>query len=154
MDDFGDRLRSAIKQAQDHAIALADLSEDEHRALCKHFDERVVANFREAADDTDGFLRFATRRDANGLARLHSLSIQRDHYTRCVLYFRVDSFHLETWWQLYFGSNNEYALGGWWDVPLLQVEDQDAYIQAKVLDLVRNLREHAGVGRPRYRSMY
>ncbi|HEX5141412.1 MAG TPA: hypothetical protein VFX19_10730, partial [Dehalococcoidia bacterium] len=59
-----------------------------------------------------------------GVARLHSLSIQRDYYTRCVLYFRVDSFHLETWWQLYFGSNNEYALGGWWDVPLLQVEDQ------------------------------
>ncbi|HEX5140149.1 MAG TPA: hypothetical protein VFX19_04350 [Dehalococcoidia bacterium] len=71
-----------------------------------------------------------------------------------MLYFRVDAFYLETWWQPYFGSNNEYARGGWWDVPLLQLEDQDAYVQAKVLDLVRNLRDHAGVGRPRYRSMY
>jgi hypothetical protein len=59
------------------------------------------------------------------------LFIQSDHFTRCVLFFRIDVVHLEVWWQLRFGSNNEHALGGGWDVPFLQIEDQDTYIQAK-----------------------
>ena len=56
----------------------------------------------------------------------------------------MDPAFLHTSWQLHDGGNLEHALGGWWNIPVLDVEDQDAFIQAKVLDLIRNLREAPG----------
>ena len=72
---------------------------------------------------------------------IYGLSIQRNAYTHTCLFIRVDSVFLQTWWQLHLGSNLEHALGGWWNLPILDVEDQDAFIQEKVLDLIRTLRE-------------
>ena len=62
----------------------------------------------------------------------------------------LDPAFLHTWWQLHDGGNLEHALGGWWNIPILDVEDQDAFIQAKVLDLIRNLRETPEAYRSRF----
>jgi hypothetical protein len=72
---------------------------------------------------------------------IYGLSVQRDAYTKSCLFVRVDAAHLQTWWQLHEGGNLEHALGGWWNLPLLQIEDQDAFLQTKVLDLIWALRE-------------
>jgi hypothetical protein len=47
----------------------------------------------------------------------------------------------EAWWQPHEGGNLEHALGGWWNLPLLAVEEQDAFLQVRVLDLIWTLRE-------------
>jgi len=81
---------------------------------------------------------------------IYGLHIQRDVYTLTCLFSRVDSAHLKAWWQLHDGGNLEYALGGWWNIPILQVEDQDAYVKEKVLDLIRTLRETPHAYRSRF----
>ncbi len=90
---------------------------------------------------SDGFLRYHQKRDANGVAMIYGLSLQRDAYTKTGLFIRVDTTHLQTQWQLHDGGNLEHALGGWWNIPVLQIEDQDAFLEAKILELIRTLRE-------------
>ena len=63
---------------------------------------------------------------------------------------RVDTTHLQTKWQLQEGGNLEHALGGWWNIPIMQIEDQGAWLEAKVLDPIRTLRETPDA----YRSGY
>jgi hypothetical protein len=101
----------------------------------------VVALFKEAEVASEGFLRFHQKRDANHSAMIYGLHVRRDAYILTCLFIRVDVPHLKTWWQLHEGGNLEHALGGWWNIPILQVEDQDAFVKEKVLDLIRTLRE-------------
>jgi hypothetical protein len=61
-----------------------------------------------------------------------------------------DVLHLQTWWQLHLGGSIEYALGGWWNTPILQVEHQDAFVREKMLDLIRTLRETPDAYRSRF----
>ena len=107
-------------------------------------------SFQAASEASDGFLRFHQKRDANGVAMIYGLSIQRDAYTKTCLFVRVDTTHLQTRWQLHEGGNLEHALGGWWNIPIMQIEDQDAWLEAKVLELIRTLRETPDA----YRSGY
>ena len=140
-EDFAAAVRVTLLSAREHAARLRDLPKDQHRHLCENLASRVVATFQTAESASEGFLRFHQKRDANGAAMIYGLSIQRDAYTHSCLFIRVDSVFLQTWWQLHLGSNLEHALGGWWNLPILDVEDQDAFIQEKVLDLIRTLRE-------------
>jgi hypothetical protein len=39
---------------------------------------------------------------------------------------------------------------GWWNLPLLAVEDQKAFLQARVLDLIWTLREASSSHRSRF----
>jgi len=81
---------------------------------------------------------------------IYGLSVQRNAYTKTCLFIRIDAANLQTWWQLHEGGNLEHALGGWWNLPVLQVEDQDAFLQAKVLDLIWTLRESSSAHRSRF----
>ena len=126
-DDFAASIRTTLLAAREHAAQLCGLPEREHRELCEQLASRVVAIFREAELASEGFLRFHQKRDANGAAMIYGLHIQRDVYTLTCLFIRVDSAYLKAWWQLHDGGNLEYALGGWWNIPILQVEDQDAF---------------------------
>jgi hypothetical protein len=96
--------------------------------------------FTEAWRASEGFLQFHQKRDANGSAMIYGLSVQRDAFAVTCLFIRVDSLHLKTSWQLREGGNLEYALGGC-NIPILGVEDHDAFLEEKVLDLIRTLRE-------------
>ena len=149
-DDFPTLVRGAIAQAREHAARLRDTADEEHTRLCEDLESRVVAIFEAAASASDGFLSFHRKRDANGWAMIYGLSIRRDAYTHTCLFVRVDAVHRRTWWQLHEGGNLEYALGGWWNIPILQVEDQDAFIEEKVLDLIRMLRESPSAYRSRF----
>jgi hypothetical protein len=149
-DDFPASIRSTIAAAKDHAAQLAHLPEIKHRRICENLASRVVTVFQAACSASNGFLRFQQKRDANGVAVIYGLSIGRDAYTQTCLFIRVDSTHLQTWWQLHDGGNLEHALGGWWNIPILQIEDQDAFLEAKVLDLIRTLREAPSSTRSRF----
>ena len=72
---------------------------------------------------------------------IYGQSVQRDAYTKTCLFVRIDVVHCQTWWQLHEGGNLEHALCGWWNLPVLAVEDQDAFLEVKVLDLIWTLRE-------------
>ena len=135
------RVRNAVAAAKDHAALLRSLPDEDHTYLCESLASRVVAVFEAASSASEGFLSFHQKRDANGAAMIYGLSVQRDAYTKTCLFIRVDAFHLHTWWQLHEGGNLEHALGGWWNIPVLQIEDQDAFLEQKVLDLIRTLRE-------------
>jgi hypothetical protein len=148
--DFTHDVRSTLVAAREHAARLRDLSEPAHRQICEHLAERVVAVFTEAYEASEGFLRFHQKRDANHSAMIYGLHIQRDAYTKTCLFIRVDTLHLHSWWQLHNGGNLEHALGGWWNIPILQVEDQDAFVKEKVLDLIRTLRETPSTCRSRF----
>ena len=149
-DDFASTVRATLAAAREHAAQLRVLPEEEHRRLCERLEARVVAVFRQADAATDGFLIFRQKRDANGSAMVYGLAIQRDAYTKACLFVRVDAVHLKTWWQLHEGSNLEHALGGWWNIPVLAVEDQDAFVRSKVLELIRTLRESPSSYRSRF----
>jgi hypothetical protein len=139
--DFSTAVREALVAAKDHAAQLSRLPAGEHRRLCEHLEARVLAVFEEAQAASDGSLRFHQKLDANGAAMICGLSVQRDAYAKTCLFVRIDATHLQTWWQLHEGGNLEHALGGWWNLPILAVEDQDAFLQARELDLVWTLRE-------------
>ena len=79
-----------------------------------------------------------------------TLSIRRDAFMQTCLFFRVDSWRRQTSWQLHDSGNREYALGGWWNIPVLEVEDYDAFVKEKVLDLIRTLRETPHAYRSRF----
>lgn len=81
---------------------------------------------------------------------IYGLSVQRDAYTKTCLFVRVDAVHLHSWWQLHEGANLEHALGGWWNIPILQIEDQDAWLEAGVLELIRTLLESPSSYRSRF----
>lgn len=149
-EDFAASVRDTIAAARDHAARLRNLPEGKDRRICESLASRMVAVFRAAYEASDGFLRFHQKRDANGVAMIYGLSIQRDAYTKTCLFVRVDPAHLRTTWQLHEGGNLEHALGGWWTIPLLQMEDQDALLETKVLDLIRTLRETPDSCRSRY----
>jgi hypothetical protein len=149
-EDFSSTVRTTLTGAREHAARLRDLPDREHRELCDRLASRVVAIFREAEVASEGFLRFHQKRDANHSAMIYGLHIQRDAYTKTCLFIRVDTLHLHSWWQLHDGGNLEHALGGWWNIPIIQVEDQEAFIQAKVLDLIRTLRESPSSYRSRF----
>ena len=140
-EDFSTAVREALAAAKEHAARLRDLPETEHRGLCRHLEARVVAVFAEAEGASADFLRYHKRRDANGSAMIYGLSVQRDAYTKACLFVRIDIANLQTWWQLHEGGNLENALGGWWNLPVLAVADQDAFLEARVLDLIWTLRE-------------
>ncbi len=140
----------AERQAKDHAAELRHLPEVKHRRICENLASRVVAVFEAACSASDGFLRFHQKRDANGSAMIYGLSIRRDAYTKTCLFVRIDTTHLRTWWQLHEGANLEYSLGGWWNIPVLQIGEQDAFLEAKVLDLIRTLRETPDSYRSRF----
>ena len=148
--DFAFTVRATLAAAREHAVQLRDLPEERHRRVCEHLEARVVAVFRQAEAATEGFLSFHQKRDANGSAMIYGLSVQRDDYTKTCLFIRVDVTHLQTWWQLHEGGNLEHALGAWWNIPILQVEDQDAFVKEKVLDLIRTLCESPSSYRSRF----
>jgi len=118
--------------------------------FCQHLEASVVAVFAEAEGASQGLLSFRQKRDANGSAIVYGLAVQRDAYTKACLFIRIDAVHLQTWWQLHEGGNLEHALGGWWNLPVLAIEDQDAFLQAKVLDLIWTLRESPSAHRSRF----
>jgi hypothetical protein len=148
--DFAKAVTRTLRAAREHAARLRDLSETEHRSLCEHLEARLIEVFQEAAAATQGFLRFHQRRDANGSAMIYGLHVQRDAFTKSCLFVRIDAVHLQTWWQLHEGGNLEHALGGWWNLPLLAVEDQEAFLHARVLDLIWTLREASTSHRSRF----
>jgi hypothetical protein len=88
--------------------------------------------------------------DANGAAVIYGLWVQRDTLTKACLFIRVDAAHPQTWWQLRGGGNLEHALCGWWNLPVLAVQDQDAFLEARVLDLIWTLREASTSHRSRF----
>jgi hypothetical protein len=139
--DFAAAVQGTLAAARDHAARLSRLPSEEHRRLCEQLEARVVAIFEEAQAASAGFLRFHRKLDANGAAVIYGLSVQRDVYRKTCLFIRVDATHVQTWWQLHEDGNLEHALGGWWNLPVLAVEDQDAFLQARVLDPIWTLRE-------------
>lgn len=149
-EHFSNIVRDTLAAAKDHAARLSDLPEREHRRLCEQLEARVGAVFNEAQAASQGFLRFHQKLDANGSAMIYGLSVQRDAYTKSCLFVRIDVTHLQTWWQLHEGGNLEHALGGWWNLPVMAVEDQDAFLEARVLDLIWTLRESWSAHRSRF----
>jgi hypothetical protein len=81
---------------------------------------------------------------------IYGLSLQRDAYTTVCLFIRVDAALLQTWWQLHVGGNLEHALGGWWNLPILDVEDQQAFVEDLVLNLIKTIREDPSTYRSRF----
>jgi hypothetical protein len=144
--DFANELWNALSEARRHAELVRDTPEEKHRAICHQFEERVAATFAAAHSLTEGYLRFVQRRGANHTTKLYGLAIKRDRFATVVLFVRVDATNAQTWWQLYEGTNIDYALGGWWNVPVLIIPDFDDWIKAKVLELVRTLREDDATG--------
>jgi hypothetical protein len=62
-------------------------------------------------------------------------------------HFRVDAADRDVWWQLRDAPASwEYAGWGWFVVPVLTVQDFDAYLQQKVLDLIGTLQEDETTG--------
>ena len=140
-EEFPTLVRATLMSAREHAEKLRHLPQQEHQRLCQSLASRVVAIFQAAEVASDGFLRYHQKRDANHAATIYGLWIERDAYTKCALFIRIDPTFLQTWWQLHEGGNLEHSLGGWWNVPVLEIEDQDSFLEAKVLDLIRALRE-------------
>ena len=147
-EDFPDQVRTTLSAAREHAIRLRELPKDEHRRLCETLATNVTAVFQQAESASQGFLSFHQKRDANGSAMIYGLSIQRDAFTKTCLFIRVDPAFLQTWWQLHEGGNLEHALGGWWNLPILDVGDQEAFIEAMVLDLIRRCARRPAVTGP------
>jgi|GEM_PF-6701744 len=139
--EFSSRIREAIKAAQDQSRRVRNTPEALHRVRCERFQETIIKLFMQAEAVSDGFVRYRRERDANGIAKLHSLWVRREPFTNVGLFFRVDSMHLATWWQKHEATNYAHALGGWWQVPLLSLTDPEAYVQEKVLDLITTLHE-------------
>ena len=82
----------------------------------------LALDFREGVDQIahlcrEGYLRFAQQRGANHSTKLYGLAIRRDRFATSVLFIRVDATNTEARWQLYEGTNIDYALGGWWNIP-------------------------------------
>ena len=142
--DFAASVRTALLAATEHAARLRDLPEEDHRQLCDSLAATVTAVFEAAEDASGGVLRFHQKRDANGVAVIYGLSVQRDIFTKTCLFIRVDATHLRTWWQLHEGGNLEHALGGWWNLPILDTDEQRGFLEAMVLNLIRCIQETPG----------
>jgi hypothetical protein len=126
------------------------LSREEHRYQCESLAQRVIEVFRAAESASESFLSFHQKRDANHSAMIYGLSLKRDDYTTVCLFIRIDVPFLDTRWQLHLGGNIEHALGGWWELPILDVEDQPAFVEDLVLELIRTIREEPSAYRSRF----
>lgn len=143
---FGSAINDALKAARAHAALVRDIDEARHITICEQFAVAVQRVHRQAVEANDA-LHAHQQFDANGRARIYSLSIKRNFYSSATLHFRVDPASCAIWWQLCdTPAVHEYAGWGWLVVPVLTVPDFDAYLQQKVLDLIGTLQEDETTG--------
>jgi hypothetical protein len=146
LTDFTEAIAHAFKAAREHAALVRDIDEAKHIAICEQFEASVRSVFTEASAADDS-LRAFDQFDANGRAKVYSLSVKRNFYSSSTLHFRIDASNMAVWWQVRDASACwEFAAWGWFVVPVLTVPHFDAYLQRKVLDLIGTLQEDETTG--------
>jgi hypothetical protein len=119
--DLAKAIAHAFRAAREHAALVRDIDEAKHIATCEQFEASVRSVFTDASA-ADEALRSFERFDANGRAKVYSLSVKRDFYSSSTLHFRIDASNTAVWWQLRDAPACwEFAAWGWFVVPVLTV---------------------------------